>query len=33
VVHPDERAVDPELLGRLGQLDRLQQRVGGGPGL
>ena len=33
VVHADERPVDPEVLGRLGQLDGLQQRVGGGPGL
>jgi hypothetical protein len=32
-MHPDERPVDPEVLGWLGQLDRLQQRVGGGPGL
>jgi hypothetical protein len=31
-MHPDKRPVDPEVLGCLGQLDRLQQR-GGGPGL
>jgi hypothetical protein len=28
VVHPDERAVGPYLLGGLRQFDGLQQRVG-----
>jgi hypothetical protein len=33
MVDPDERPVHAELLGRLSQFDRLQQRVGRGAGL
>jgi len=33
VVDADERAVEAQLLGRLGELDRLHERVAGGPRL